>query len=249
MMTNVLSFQYGSVPLVFKGFKSAPSVACMLHEESGMLSVLLQALAVVFLPHGLNCVFIFTGNNKLGGQDFSQRLFQYASERVHQRFGVSPTLKEDVHRLRQAIEGAKLRLTVESHVTLKVPLHLQTTGAEGQQEEHVTFQEELTRELFEDLNADLFQKILAPIETVLIEGRLDKDEIDEIVLVGGSTRIPRIRQIISQYFGKKPNTSVDPDLAVVTGVALQAGIMGGSWPLQVSAIEIPNKNLRKTNFS
>uniref|UniRef100_A0A8B9GXJ8 Heat shock 70 kDa protein 13 n=1 Tax=Astyanax mexicanus TaxID=7994 RepID=A0A8B9GXJ8_ASTMX len=189
------------------------------------------------------------GNNKLGGQDFSQRLFQYASERVRQQYGASPTLKEDVHRLRQAVEAAKLRLTVEPSVSLKVPLCLQTTGDEGPQEEQVTFQEELTRELFEDLNADLFQKILAPIETVLVEGRLDKAEIDEIVLVGGSTRIPRIRQIISQYFGKEPNTSVDPDLAVVTGVALQAGIMGGSWPLQVSAIEIPNRSLRKTNFS
>ncbi|KAL7849149.1 hypothetical protein SRHO_G00207720 [Serrasalmus rhombeus] len=189
------------------------------------------------------------GNNKLGGQDFSQRLFQYTSERVLQQYGVAPTLKEDVHRLRQAVEAAKLRLTVEPHVTLKVPLHLQITGAEGPQEKHVVFEEEMTRELFEDLNADLFQKILAPIETVLVEGRLDKDEIDEIVLVGGSTRIPRIRQIISQYFGKEPNTSVDPDLAVVTGVALQAGIMGGAWPLQVSAIEIPNRDLRKTNFS
>ncbi|XP_026880129.1 heat shock 70 kDa protein 13 [Electrophorus electricus] len=189
------------------------------------------------------------GNNKLGGQDFSQRLFQYASERVHQLYGVPPTLKEDIHRLRQAVEEAKLNLTVESSVPLKVQLCLQTTGAEGPREENVTFHEQLTRELFEHLNADLFQKILAPIETVLSEGRLDKGEVDEIVLVGGSTRIPRIRQLISQYFGKEPNTSVDPDLAVVTGVALQAGIMGGAWPLQVSAIEIPNRNLRKTNFS
>uniref|UniRef100_A0A8C1VZA3 Heat shock protein 70 family, member 13 n=1 Tax=Cyprinus carpio TaxID=7962 RepID=A0A8C1VZA3_CYPCA len=105
------------------------------------------------------------------------------------------------------------------------------------------------RKVSMELNADLFQKILTPIETVLLEGHLDKEEVDEIVLVGGSTRIPRIRQLISQYFGKKPNTSVDPDLAVVTGVAIQAGIMGGSWPLQVSAIEIPNRHLRKTNFS
>ncbi|XP_066516635.1 heat shock 70 kDa protein 13 [Hoplias malabaricus] len=189
------------------------------------------------------------GNNKLGGQDFSQRLFQYVSERVRQQYGVAPSLKDDVHRLRGVVEAAKLRLTVEPHVAVKVPFRLQTMGAEGPQELQVTFQEELSRELFEELNSDLFQKILAPIETVLVEGCLDKDEIDEIVLVGGSTRIPRIRQIISQYFGKEPNTSVDPDLAVVTGVALQAGIMGGSWPLQVSAIEIPNRNLRKTNFN
>lgn len=189
------------------------------------------------------------GNNQLGGQDFTQRLLQYTTERVRQQYGVPPTLKEDIHLLRQAVEAAKLNLTQEPHVHLRVPLYLQMTGASGAQEEKVLFEEKLTRETFEELNADLFQKILAPIETVLVEGHLDKQEVDEIVLVGGSTRIPRIRQLISQYFGKEPNTSVDPDLAVVTGVAIQAGIMGGSWPLQVSAIEIPNRHLRKTNFS
>lgn len=113
----------------------------------------------------------------------------------------------------------------------------------------VHFEAEISRKLFEHLNEDLFQKILVPIERVLKEGHLQKDEVDEIVLVGGSTRIPRIRQVIRDFFHKEPNTSVDPDLAVVTGVAIQAGIVGGSWPLQVSAIEIPNRHLRKTNFN
>ncbi|KAG5836793.1 hypothetical protein ANANG_G00232380 [Anguilla anguilla] len=112
----------------------------------------------------------------------------------------------------------------------------------------VLFQEPVTRELFEDLNADLFQKILVPVRTVLAEGRLEREEVDEVVLVGGSTRIPRIRRIIAEFFGKEPNTSVDPDLAVVTGVAIQAGIMGGAWPLQVSALEIPNRHLQKRTF-
>lgn len=113
----------------------------------------------------------------------------------------------------------------------------------------VLFETEVSRKLFNTLNEDLFQKILVPIQQVLKEGLLDKTEIDEVVLVGGSTRIPRIRQVIQEFFGKDPNTSVDPDLAVVTGVAIQAGIDGGSWPLQVSALEIPNKHLQKTNFN
>ncbi|XP_034556841.1 heat shock 70 kDa protein 13 [Notolabrus celidotus] len=192
------------------------------------------------------------GNNKLGGQDFSQRLLQYTTERVRQEFGIPPTLKEDIHRLRQAVEAAKLNLTLQPDTTIRVPLHLHTHDSSGSSEGSppslVLFQSVITRELFEELNEDLFQKILAPIETVLSEGHLEKEEVDEIVLVGGSTRIPRIRRLISEYFGKEPNTSVDPDLAVVTGVAIQAGIMGGSWPLQVSAIEIPNRHLRKTNF-
>lgn len=195
-------------------------------------------------------VFLLSGNNNLGGQDFSQRLLQYTTERVRQEFGVPPTLKEDIHHLRQAVEAAKLNLTLQPSVTIRVPLHLRTLDSlDSSTPPPVLFQAVITRTLFEELNEDLFQKILAPVETVLAEGHLDKEEVDEIVLVGGSTRIPRIRRLISEYFGKEPNTSVDPDLAVVTGVAIQAGIMSGSWPLQVSAIEIPNKNLRKTNFS
>lgn len=158
-----------------------------------------------------------------------------------------PTLKEDLHRLRQAVEAAKINLTLQASATIRSPLHLLTRDDSAP--ERVLFEAAVTRQLFEELNEDLFQKILAPLETVLAEGHLDKDEVDEIVLVGGSTRIPRIRRLIAEFFGKEPNTSVDPDLAVVTGVALQAGIMGGSWPLQVSAIEIPNKRLHKTNFN
>lgn len=150
------------------------------------------------------------------------------------------------------MEAAKLNLTLHTTTTVRVPLHLHSHESSETPEGHapnVVFQTVITRKLFEELNEDLFQKILAPVETVLAEGHLGKEDVDEIVLVGGSTRIPRIRRLISEYFGKKPNTSVDPDLAVVTGVAIQAGIMGGSWPLQVSAIEIPNRHLRKTNFS
>lgn len=168
---------------------------------------------------------------------------------MRQQYGVAPSLKEDIHRLRQAVEEVKLNLTVESKMLLRVPLRVLTQGPRGPVEEPVVFQEPISRELFEELNTDLFQKILTPIKTVLEEGQLSKEDVDEIVLVGGSTRIPRIRQLIAQYFGKEPNTSVDPDLAVVTGVAIQAGIMGGSWPLQVSAMEIPNRHLRKMNFS
>lgn len=193
--------------------------------------------------------WVFLGNNKLGGQDFSQRLLQHVVEKIRQQFGVPPTRKEDVHRLRQAVEAAKLNLTLRPSVLLEVPLHLELEGPGGPAPpKAVLFQEPVTRQLFEDLNDDLFQKILAPVRTVLEEGQLQKEEVDEVVLVGGSTRIPRIRRIIADFFGKEPNTSVDPDLAVVTGVAIQAGIMGGAWPLQVSALEIPNRHLRKTNF-
>ncbi|XP_043557357.1 heat shock 70 kDa protein 13 [Chiloscyllium plagiosum] len=193
------------------------------------------------------------GNNQLGGQDFNQRLLQFLFNRIHQQYGAVPTDKQDVHHLRQAVEAAKLNLTLYDSVLIRVPLSLPGSSEGG--EEHggtsskVLFEETVTRDLFEALNQDLFEKILAPVEEVLSRGHLGRHEVDEIVLVGGSTRIPRIRQVIQEFFGKEPNTSVDPDLAVVIGVALQAGIMGGSWPLQVSALEIPNRHLQKVNFN
>ncbi|NWW49313.1 HSP13 protein, partial [Pedionomus torquatus] len=223
------------------------------------------------------------GNNKLGGQDFNQRLMLYLYDQLLQTYGSLPTRKEEIHRLRQAVEAVKLNLTLHEAAALKVLLtmperkltkelperevktnivlkgkpsqkteDLKNLGDASKVEKNfvkVVFETEISRKLFEMLNEDLFEKILVPIEQVLKEGHLHKAEVDEIVLVGGSTRIPRIRKVIQDFFGKEPNTSVDPDLAVVTGVAIQAGIVGGSWPLQVSAIEIPNKNLRKTNFN
>ncbi|XP_023083268.1 heat shock 70 kDa protein 13 [Piliocolobus tephrosceles] len=223
-----------------------------------------------------------SGNNKLGGQDFNQRLLQYLYKQIYQTYGFVPSRKEEIHRLRQAVEMVKLNLTLHQAAQLSVLLtveeqdrkephssdtklpkdklssaddhHVNSGFGHGLSdkksgESQVLFETEISRKLFDTLNEDLFQKILVPIQQVLKEGHLEKTEIDEVVLVGGSTRIPRIRQVIQEFFGKDPNTSVDPDLAVVTGVAIQAGIDGGSWPLQVSALEIPNKHLQKTNFN
>ncbi|KAM6447430.1 heat shock 70 kDa protein 13 [Liasis olivaceus] len=222
------------------------------------------------------------GNNKLGGQDFNQRLMQYLYNEIHHMYGSLPSRKEEIHRLRQAVESVKLNLTIHTSSTIRISLTMpeKKDQHENLQEDNrhennssdtetgmkenrkdsfskslddtwktISFETEISRKLFETLNEDLFEKILVPIAQVLKEGHLHKAEVDEIVLVGGSTRIPRIRKVITEFFGKKPNTSVDPDLAVVIGVAIQAGIVGGSWPLQVSAVEIPNRHLRKMNFN
>jgi stress 70 chaperone-associated protein len=101
--------------------------------------------------------------------------------------------------------------------------------------------ESISRQLFEELNVDLFEKALQPIDRVLEATQLTRDEVDEIVLVGGSTRIPKVRQLIRDYFHKKPNTAIDPELAVASGVSIQAGIIGGMWPLTVSAVELPTR--------
>ncbi|KAK2494294.1 hypothetical protein MC885_001005 [Smutsia gigantea] len=214
--------------------------------------------------------------------DLGGGTLDYLYKQINQTYGFLPSRKEEIHRLRQAVEMVKLNLTLHQSAQMSVLLtveekdrkapesndtelpndrhspvdghHVNSVFGAGLSEKksgerQVLFEAEISRELFDTLNEDLFQKILIPIQQVLKEGHLEKTEIDEVVLVGGSTRIPRIRQVIQEFFGKDPNTSVDPDLAVVTGVAIQAGIDGGSWPLQVSALEIPNKHLQKTNFN
>ena len=136
------------------------------------------------------------------------------------------------------MEEAKLTLTYNDSAFIelnwRIPPSLTSRHAVRK------FQHVVSRKLFEELNEDLFQKVLEPIGRVLDEAELTAADIDEIVLVGGSTRIPRIRQLITDYFGgRKPNVAIDPELAVVTGISVQAGIIGGMWPLTVSAIEVP----------
>jgi len=181
----------------------------------------------------------YAGNNHLGGQDFNERLrANLSAEIAAERGGVELDDVEDVQSLRNAVEEAKLTLTYRNSAVVelnwRIPVSLSSR--------HVVrkFRRVISRHLFEELNEDLFQKVLEPIDQVLDEAELSPADIDEVVLVGGSTRIPRIRQLITEYFGgRKPNVAIDPELAVVTGISVQAGIIGGMWPLTVSAIEVP----------
>jgi len=179
------------------------------------------------------------GNNHLGGQDFNERLrANLSAEIAAARGGSELEDAEDIQSLRSAVEEAKIALTYSNSTVVelnwRVPPSLSSRHAVRK------FRHEVTRPMFEELNDDLFRKVLEPIDHVLEDADLTAADIDEIVLVGGSTRIPRIRQLIRDYFGgREPNVAIDPELAVVTGISVQAGILGGMWPLTVSAIEIP----------
>ena len=164
----------------------------------------------------------------------------YLRDLIERKYDQQLTNAEDLQRLRLAVEDAKLNLTSHNTTIIKVPLPSLGNG--------VVFQDKLTRNTFEKINEDLFQKVLEPIKVVLDDIEMHPDEVDEIVLVGGSTRIPRVRQVVREFFNKQPNTAIDPELAVAYGVAVQAGIIGGMWPLQVSAIELTNRKLRKVNI-
>ena len=179
------------------------------------------------------------GNNHLGGQDFNERIMNHMLKQVNLQYNQLLTDPEDIQTLRLAAEQAKLRLSTQPKTELTLNLH-SLKGAKNVKTP-VEFKYSITRELFEDLNKDLFNKVLEPIDKVLEAADLPKDLVDEVVLVGGSTRIPKVRQLIRDYFAMEPNTAIDPELAVASGVSIQAGILGGMWPLTVSATELPTK--------
>lgn len=173
-----------------------------------------------------------SGNNHLGGQDFNERLQANVSAEIERRFARPLENIEDIQSLRTAVEKAKLALTYSNSTVIELELHFD--------DELQKFRHVVSRMSFESLNCDLFDRILEPIDRVLDEAQLTSDEIEEVVLVGGSTRIPRVRELVREYFGgRDPNVAIDPELAVATGVSVQAGILGGMWPLTVSAIEVP----------
>ncbi|CAB4004860.1 heat shock 70 kDa 13-like [Paramuricea clavata] len=229
---------------------TAAALAYGLHEHSHITNVMVVDLgggtldvSLLNIQGGMFVTMAMAGNNRLGGQDFNNRLLQYFLRTIEEQYGKHLLSLEDIQRLHQLVESVKLNLTIDSHVAVHFPLPSLNSG-----KSLAAFELNITRLTFEKLNKDLFEKVLDPVKKVLEVTELEQSDVDEIVLVGGSTRIPRIRQIIKDYFnGKEPNVSIDPELAVATGVAIQAGILGGAWPLHVSAIEIQNQDLKKIN--
>merc|ERR1711992_21895 len=121
-------------------------------------------------------------------------------------------------KLRREVEKAKRALSSQHQVKIEID-----NFAEG-----TDFAETLTRARFEELNSDIFRKTLKPVQIVLKDSGLKKTQIDEVVLVGGSTRIPKIQQLVKDFFnGKEPNRGINPDEAVAYGAAVQAGILSG----------------------
>ena len=232
---------------------SEPTAAAMaygLHQRAGSSYVMVvdigggtSDVSLLYASGPMFATIGMAGNNRLGGQDFNERLYQYVLTRARDEFNVNEGLLKDYDHqiLRGACEQAKLTLSTETVTILNFKLQQNTDNPV-----EVTFS--VTRAQFEEINKDLFDKVLEPVVAVLEYARLEPGIVDEIVLVGGSTRIPRIRELLSEYFGgKELNTAIDPELAVCTGVALQAGIQSHSWPLQVAALETQN-NVRKISL-
>lgn len=160
-----------------------------------------------------------SGDTHLGGEDFDQRLTAYLINKFKKKYDLDPSNdKKAVSKLRRKSEEVKKQLS--STQQLKVEIEALFGGKD--------LSETVTRATFEQMNQDLFKKTLKPVQDVLDQSKLKKSNVDEIVLVGGSTRIPKVQELIKDFFnGKEANKGINPDEAVAYGAAVQAGILGG----------------------
>merc|ERR1711933_525600 len=179
-------------------------------------------VSVLEVGDGIFEVLATAGDTNLGGDDFDKVLVNWIVEDFKKQEGIN--LLEDIQalqRLTEASEKAKMELsTVE-----KTTIHLPFITADKTGPKHI--EKELSREIFEELCQELFDRCRIPVEKAISDAKLDKSNINEIVLVGGSTRIPAVQKLVEVITNKKPNQTVDPDEVVAIGAAIQAGILAG----------------------
>jgi heat shock protein 5 len=176
-------------------------------------------VSVLTIDGGVFEVRATSGDTHLGGEDFDHRVMEHFIGLVRRKYGRDIAgNRRALGKLRRECERAKRALSSQHQVRVQID-----SLVDG-----VDLSEPLTRARFEELNSDLFRKTMAPVKKAMADAGLAKSDIDEIVLVGGSTRIPKVRQLLKDYFdGKEPNTGVNPDEAVAYGAAVQGSIMSG----------------------
>jgi len=179
-------------------------------------------ISVLEIGDGVFEVKSTNGDTFLGGEDFDMRLVEYLAAEFKKEQGID--LKNDklaLQRLKEAAEKAKIELSSSAQTEINLPfITADQTGPK-----HLTLK--LTRAKFEQLVDDLVQRTVEPVKAALKDAGLKAGEIDEVVLVGGMTRMPKIQEIVKQFFGKDPHKGVNPDEVVALGAAIQAGVLQG----------------------
>lgn len=205
---------------------TAAAIAYGLDQKGGEKNILVFDLgggtfdvSLLTIDNGVFEVLATNGDTHLGGEDFDQRIMKYFMKIFKKKHNIS--IKNDkraMQKLRRESERVKRALSTQPQARVEIEaLH-----------DGIDFSDTLTRARFEELNQDLFKKTLGPVAKVLSDAGLKKNQVDEIVLVGGSTRIPKVRQLIEDYFnGKKTNTGINPDEAIAYGASVQGGILSG----------------------
>lgn len=179
-------------------------------------------ISILELGEGVFEVKSTNGDTHLGGDNFDQRLIDYLADEFKKAEGID--LRKDpmaLQRLREAAEKAKVELSQQLQTDVNLPFI--TATEEGPKHLNIN----ITRAKFENLCMDLFEKTLGPVEQALKDAKLTPHQIDEVILVGGSTRIPKIQELVRNYFGKEPSKNVNPDEVVAIGAAIQGGVISG----------------------
>ncbi|MCC6816617.1 MAG: molecular chaperone DnaK [Saprospiraceae bacterium] len=179
-------------------------------------------ISILELGDGVFEVKSTNGDTHLGGDDFDQVLIDYLAETFKSQENID--LRKDpmaLQRLKESSEKAKIELSSSNETEINLPYITAVDGVP----KHLVLK--LTRAKFEQLSDQLIQRTLKPCEAALKDAGLNKSDIDEIIMVGGSTRIPKIQQIVEDFFGKKPNRGVNPDEVVAIGASIQGGVLTG----------------------
>merc|ERR1719240_1886698 len=171
------------------------------------------------IDNGVFEVLSTNGDTHLGGEDFDQRVMKYFLKKFKKTHKLDASNdKRAMQKLRREVERVKRALSSQHQARLEIESFY----------DGIDFSETLTRARFEELNLDLFKKTLTPVSKVMKDAGVKKSEVDELVLVGGSTRIPKVQQLLKDYYnGKEPSRGINPDEAVAYGAAVQGGILSG----------------------
>jgi len=216
---------------------TAAAIAYGLDKKEGERNILVFDLgggtfdvSLLTIDNGVFEVLATNGDTHLGGEDFDQRTMEYFIKLIKKKSGKD--LRKDnraVQKLRREVEKAKRALSVQHQVKVEVESLI-----DGED-----FSETLTRAKFEELNMDLFRGTLKPVQKVLEDADLKKEDVHEIVLVGGSTRIPKVQQLLKEFFnGKEPSRGINPDEAVAFGAAVQAGVISGEEDTEIVLLDV-----------
>lgn len=179
-------------------------------------------ISILELGDGVFEVKASNGDSHLGGDDLDQSLIDFIAGEFQREEGID--LRKDpmaLQRLKEAAEKAKIELSSQQQTTVNLPFITATQDGP----KHLTL--DISRAKFEQLVDRLIERTIPPMEKALKDAGLAKDEIDEVILVGGSTRVPLVQQTVERFFGKKPNRSVNPDEVVAIGAAIQGGVLSG----------------------
>ncbi len=179
-------------------------------------------VSILEIGDGVHEVLSTSGDTHLGGDDFDQKVMDWICDEFKKQEGIDLRGdKQAMQRVKEAAEKAKCELSSVMETNINLPFI--TADANGPK--HLDLN--LTRAKFEDLCRDLLNRCKTPVENALKDAGITKNDINEVVLVGGSTRIPAVQQLVKEYTGKDPNQSVNPDEVVAVGAAIQAGVLAG----------------------